>query len=270
MARMNTLLRIAPPASGATIPWAWNYSPIGPGQLPDNPLYVQPVMVDTEGNTELARDSVGQTYSPNNVLDLFRGNPDETVRRASARQLRTVVAPANEISVSQMDKNNRDANLLLEANDFPYTLTLTLRKSSTISLTVTFQATAVTTSTSGADTFYDISVTYQSIESTGIPGVQRDSYFDEDDAILAIPETVIEPFDIFGEIFQSDSAFDISLGDDGTVQASATADVRVRYDARIVAGLTATFDGDTYRIVTVEVEDRRRFLRLSLSRVIES
>ena len=279
MARLNTLLRIDPPAGIATVPWTWDYTAIGTpnASFPANPMQVRPKMLQSDGTIVDARNNVGETFVPVNVIDLFRGNNSVVVRTENTRlgRLRATLAPAQYILVSQTDRSGRDANLLLEANEAPFVMTLTLRASSTIMLLVTFEVTrdeekhGPGPAVELLNNNYKIFVTYQSHVATGIPGVQNDSYFDEDPAILDVVEALaFQPFSIYGEIFQSDSAFDITLGEDASVQASATADVRIRYDARIEAGSRATFDGNTYVIVSVEVEDRRRFLRLSLSRLV--
>ena len=282
MAGMNTILLISPPPLGAIVPWTWEYSRIGEQTLPDHWLGVEPQMTESAWNvngpfpdhneTERAQDSFGQTFVPADVRDLFQGSLSVAPRSGYT------LAPSNQFTFVQEDENDRDSVELIRDIPFPYSIRLRLQKTNDLWMNVEYVVNG-SASIPGSPPWYRLYTTFRTLivspalhrlftsEAQG-EGIQTDAYFDGDDAVLSILTDAhqIPPFDIYGEVISADTGFDVTIAGDGRISAMETADVRVRWDSRLTAGLRATFDGKEYTIVGTELESRNRFLRLALSR----
>lgn len=282
---MNTILLISPPPLGAIVPWTWEYSPVSRiRNVPDHYLSVQPQMTQSAWNesdsstfpdhnaTERARDSFGQSFVPADVRDLFQGSLTVAPRTGYT------LAPSNQFTVVQEDVNERDSVELLRSFPFPYSIRLRLQKTLDLWMNVDYIVNGLA-SLGSTPAAYRVYTQFRTLmvspalhriftsEAQG-EGIQNDAYFDGDDAVLSIVTDAhqIPPFDIYGEIISADTGFDVTIAGDGRITATETADVRVRWDSRLNAGLRASFGGKEYTIVGTELESRNRFMRLALSR----
>ena len=72
----------------------------------------------------------------------------------------------------------------------------------------------------------------------------------------------------FGEIVSTEAGFDVTIAGEGPAESTDTLDIRVRYNSMIQAGMNATVNGKTYTITGLDVEERYRYMRLSLTRTV--
>lgn len=279
MPAMNTIVRLSPPPPGQIIPWQWSYWNQGGTvegiDVESTDLFVEPQMRNTStGAISNARSSLSASIlRPTDYKKIFQGGAP-----SGAEDLLTghVWAPVNNLYVTQNDASNRDAATFFRSEDFPYRMTLVVTKNPLTSFTVVFNVTAVESDQIGLGQtrkdYYKATVSVESFQEAGVTGTRADSYWNTDTCTLSITPSdapgVVQPFEIFGEIRQAESAFDVALGDEGQIQAAESAELRIRYDARILAGFQAEFDGKTYTVISVDLEERYRFMTISLSRVL--
>ena len=273
MPTMNVVLDISSPPAGL-VPWRWDFytgGSLSAFVADTNRLILgSPLMKETANPSNIirARTTLGEVIYPVDILDMFREDSPPTP--VPGRPEYTFY-PCDGFVCGRHDLNERDAALLFPST-FPFDITMTLQRLPSIYLTVQWNVTAVNAKQTGDIDYYNLDATPSNPVWTGQHAVQSERYFDGDPVILTIQESDVKTmtFMTYGEIITAETGFEVTIAGEGDTVPSQTVDVRVRYNPNIEAGYLATLDGDTYTITGVEITERYRYMRLSLTRYVTS
>lgn len=289
MPRFNTIIEIIDPSAGR-VAWQWSLKARGrPTDFAENPrtfVLASPLMRIGSGNPQAASSTLAQPIDPANILDLFRlATPPTPIPRSQRGRSDATWYPIDGFWITRYDENNRDAALIFpNLGMVDYVIKTKFQRLPTITLEVTWHVTQIRarTGVSGTD-YYEFDATPSPNGDDGNPilpvwdvngestdPVQTDNYFDGDPVIFTQipqqPDSERFMLQVYGEILNTDSGFDVTIAGDGPVDSTETTDIRVRFNQMIEAGMSAIVDGKSYTIVGTDIEERYKYMRLSLSR----
>lgn len=279
MPTFNTIINIESPPAGL-LPWRWTYT--AEGTINDfvrvQSAFIMgvPRMKNTGGVISPAVDSFNQEINPLNILDLFReATPPTPVPHLPGHTF----FPVDGFLCARYDVNERDAALLFPS-PVPgdgFTLKTTLQRLPSITLEVTWNVTRIDALETQNVDYYNLDATPSNpkwLDDSGneigpVP-VERETYFNGDPVIISVvPQSTASRvmLEVYGEIVNQQTGFDVTIAGEGPILPTNTVDVRVRYHPMIQAGLLATIEGRQYTIVGSEIEERYRYMTLSLSAI---